>query len=95
MMTEGERISEGEAALARGPEEMEEPAWVVVKSLLEVNDTCTDTLEQFLLYSATDRLDELPADELSVQLDELIERQRRTVTELKLARDAIRELDSQ
>lgn len=95
MMTDGERMTKGVGARVSRSDPVDDPEWVVAKSLLEVNDTCTDTLQQFLLYSSTDRLDELPADELTLQLDELIERQRRAIAELELARDAIRELDSQ
>ena len=95
MMTDRESISEGGTRLSQEPTEMQEPAWVLAKSLLEVNETCTNTLEHFLLYSATNRLDDLPADKLSTQLESLIERQRRTVTELELAKDALDELASQ
>lgn len=95
MMTDGEHMTQGVGARFEGSAPVDDPAWVVAKSLLEVNDTCTDTLQRFLLYSSTDRVDELPADELSLQIDELIEQQRRTIAELELARDALRELDSQ
>lgn len=94
MMTDGEYISEGLGARSDSSADVEVPEWVVVKSLLEVNDACSSALESVMLYSTTDRLDELPADELELQLDALIEKQRRTIAELELARDALRELDS-
>lgn len=95
MMTDGECFSEGLGARSPPSGELEAPEWVAVKSLLEVNDACTGALEEFMLYSTTGRMDDLPADELAVQLDELIEKQRRAITELELARDAIRELDAE
>jgi hypothetical protein len=95
MMADGKGVHEGDRSTSGQPPEIEEPAWVVVKSLLETNDTCTDVLEEFVLYSATNRMDELPADTLSARLDELIEKQRQTITELELARDAISELESE
>lgn len=94
MMTDGKFLSEGVSGSSNSAGNVEDPEWVVVKSLLEVNDACSKTLETVMLYSATDRLDDLPADDLGRQLDELIEKQRRTIVELELARDALADLDS-
>ncbi len=92
MMTDRDAgVREGESL--SGGDSMDDPEWVVAKSLLEVNNTCTDTLEAFLLYANRGRLDDLPAEELAAQLDELIEKQTRAVAELELARDAIADLD--
>lgn len=93
MMTDRDAgVREGES-LSGTDASIDEPEWVVAKSLLEVNNTCTDTLEAFLLYANRDRLDELPAEELASRLDELIEKQTRAVAELELARDALAGLD--
>lgn len=96
MMTEDEDLREGGfGTRSEQPDGMEEPAWVAVRSLLEVNDACTSALEEVMLYSSTGRLDGLDGDRLASHLDDLVEKQRRAVAELELARDAVRELDSE
>lgn len=89
MMTEEERGPEGEGGRVDRPDTMEDPEWVVAKSLLEVNDMCTSTLEQFMLYATSDRFDEVPEDHLGAQLDELIEKHTQAVVELELAKEAL------
>lgn len=93
MMTDRDAAGQEGESLSRMDGTMNDPEWVVAKSLLEVNNMSTDTLEAFLLYANRNRLDELPAEELAARLDELIEKQTRAVAELELARDAIAGLD--
>lgn len=75
-------------------EQVESPAWVVAKSLLDVERTCANTMEEFLLYATTDRVEELPATELETRIDELIVKQERAIAELELAKRALTDLDS-
>ena len=74
---------------------VEAPEWAVVKSLLDVENTCTNTLEEFLLYATTDQLDDLPVEDLRRRLDDLIARQERAVAEMELAKRALTELDAE
>ena len=84
------------AAPGREPlSSVEQPEWVVVKSLLDAQDTCTNTIEEFLLYTTTDKTEELPVEELRDRLDELIVRQERAVTEMKLAKRALTDLETE
>ncbi|WP_336036247.1 hypothetical protein [Halobacterium yunchengense] len=93
MMSDGDYCFEGVGPRIERTDQIADPQWAVVKSLLEVNSACTNTLEDFLLYSSTGRLEDLPAEELTARIDELAERQRRTLEELELAKEALRELD--
>ncbi|CAM2747314.1 hypothetical protein [Halobacterium salinarum] len=94
-MVNGNTVHEPTGSTAGQTADIEDPTWVVVKSLLETNTATTNALETVMLYAATDRIDDLPADALAAHLDDLIETQRRTITELELARDAISELNAE
>lgn len=74
---------------------IEEAEWVVVKSLLDAQDACTNTIEEFLLYTTTDRTEGLPTEELRERLDELIAKQESAVTEMELAKRALTDLDTE
>lgn len=74
------------------PPEYENPEWVVSKSLLEVNDACSRTLEEFLLQ-ATRPENDLSAEALEEQMDDLITRHERLIAELELAKRALGDLE--
>jgi hypothetical protein len=81
-------------AIRRGtePSEYENPEWVVSKSLLEVNDACSRTLEEFLLQ-ATRSENDLSGEALEEQMDDLITRHERLIAELELAKRALRDVE--
>lgn len=74
---------------------VETPEWVVVKSLLEVENATTNVMEEFLLHTTTGATDDLPAEDLQERLDDLIAKQERAVAELELAKRALTELDAE
>ncbi|WP_232686426.1 hypothetical protein [Halobacterium zhouii] len=74
---------------------VESPEWAVVKSLIDVENATTATMEEFLLHTTTDATDDLPVENLQERLDDLIAKQERAVAELELAKRALTELDAE
>ncbi|MFC3477423.1 hypothetical protein [Halobacterium litoreum] len=70
-----------------GPQ-FENRQWIVAKSLLEVNDACTRTLEDLVFHATRPDADDR-SDQLKQQIDDMIRRHERLVAELELAREAI------
>lgn len=60
-----------------------------------MENTCTNTTEEFLLHTATDATDDLPTAELQAPLDELIAKQERAIAEMELAKRALTDLDAE
>lgn len=81
-------------SIQRGTEisKVEDPEWTVSKSLLEVNDACNRTLQEFLLQT-TRAESNLSVEALEEQIDDLIARHERLVVELELAKRALDDLE--
>lgn len=73
--------------------EYEQHEWVVAKSLLDVNDACSRTLEELLVHATRDEAEAVDPAELRRQLEDVINRHERVLDELELARDALADLE--
>lgn len=90
----------GELNMVQSPEDdVEEagaaygrPKWMLAKSLLDVNDACSRTLESLLLQVTRDDSN-VSDEELRRQLEDVIHRHEQLVNELELAREALEEAE--